>query len=138
MAWVRDPHRGGIKIPSALQEQIKRRLLAHAEKNYPGQYERLEVWFRGSFCYIDAYTKPPAARRAPPGETLAEYRRRLSETPTHLCRLRFCSPSDGARAWSVAFFTYSHEKYEPAMFQSGDFYGTPEEGLDVGAVYLQG
>jgi hypothetical protein len=29
-------------------------------------------------------------------------------------------------------------KYEPAVFPSGDFFGTPEEEFDVGAVYLQG
>ncbi|HEY3351715.1 MAG TPA: hypothetical protein VGQ83_00575 [Polyangia bacterium] len=34
--------------------------------------------------------------------------------------------------------TYSHEKYEPTFFASGELVGTPEEGLDVGAVYLQG
>jgi hypothetical protein len=37
----------------------------------------------------------------------------------------------------VAFFSYSSEEYEPCAFGSGGFYGTPEEGLDVGAVYLQ-
>ena len=137
MAWVRDPHRGGIKIPSALQERVRQRVLAHAGKNYTGQYQRLEVWFRGVFCYIDAYLKPPARPKPPPGETPAEYAKRLSETPTHLCRLRYCGPSDGPKAWSVAFFAYSREQYEPTMFQSGDFYGTPEDGLDVGAVYLQ-
>jgi hypothetical protein len=29
-------------------------------------------------------------------------------------------------------------KYEPCVFENGSFYGTPEEGLDVGAVYLKG
>ena len=31
---------------------------------------------------------------------------------------------------------YSHEMYEPTMFDSGQFFGTPEEGFDVGGVYL--
>jgi hypothetical protein len=51
----------------------------------------------------------------------------------HLCRLRYC----GRAQWSVAFFAYSSERYEPCAFESGSFFGTPEEGLDVGAVYLQ-
>jgi hypothetical protein len=44
----------------------------------------------------------------------------------------------GPDRWSVAFFTYSHERYEPSFFASGEQVGTPEEGLDVGAVYLTG
>ena len=36
----------------------------------------------------------------------------------------------------MAFFTYSHERYEPCFFPSGKQFGTPEEAFDVGAVYL--
>jgi len=43
----------------------------------------------------------------------------------------------GHGEWSVAFYTYSHERYEPTVFGSGQLLGTPEEGFDVGAVYLQ-
>jgi hypothetical protein len=57
---------------------------------------------------------------------------RLRSTPTHLCRLRHFGPD----RWSVAFFTYSNERYEPCFFQSGKPFGTPEEALDIGAVYL--
>ena len=39
--------------------------------------------------------------------------------------------------WGLSFFAYSSEKYELAAFPSGEFYGTPEEGLDVGAMYLR-
>ena len=67
-------------------------------------------------------------------ESVDDFRERLRTTPLHLCRLRYC----GKDEWSVAFFTYSHMKYEPCVFESGSFYGTPEEGLDVGAVYLKG
>jgi len=70
----------------------------------------------GVFCYLDAITSD------------------ATDTPFHLCRLRHFSED----CWSLAFYTYSHEKYEPCVFQSGDFFGTPEDGLDVGAVYLQG
>ncbi len=37
----------------------------------------------------------------------------------------------------MAFYTYSHETYEPCTFGNGTFHGTPEEGFEVGAVYLR-
>ena len=52
----------------------------------------------------------------------------------HLCRLRYFA---GHQRWSVAFYTYSHERYEPTMFPSGEPFGTPEEGFEVGAIYLR-
>jgi hypothetical protein len=36
----------------------------------------------------------------------------------------------------VDFFTYSHMKYEPCVLMSGEWLGTPEDGLEIGAVYL--
>ena len=133
--WIRDPHSGGAKIPEALKVETKRRILGHAEKYYAGTYAWLDIRFRGSFCYIDAYKEPDL--KAKPwrgsGETLAAFRKRMRNTPTHLCRLRYC----GQNQWSVAFFTYSNEKYEPSMMATGSFCSTPEDGLDVGAVYLQ-
>jgi len=132
--WVLDPHSGGVKIPETLKEQTKRRILAHAEKHYAGRYTRLDVRFRGSHCYIDAFIEPET-RRSPwkaTGETREQFLERLRSHPTHLCRLRHL----GKDRWSVAFYTYSHERYEPCFFQSGEMIGTPEEGLDVGAVYL--
>jgi hypothetical protein len=134
--WVRDPHSGGVKIPNALQVETEQRLLTHAAKHYAGTYARLDIRFRGQFCYIDAYQEPDPKAKPPRGseETVAAFRERLRNIPTHLCRLRYF----GQNHWSVAFYTYSHEKYEPSFLGSGNFYGTPEEGFDVGAVYLQG
>jgi len=133
-AWVYDPHSGGTKIPDSLKEPIRRRILAHAEKRYGGRYARLDIRFKGALCYIDAYTEPDT--RGTPwkasGETREQFVERQRNTPTHLCRLRY----GGQDRWSVAFFTYSHERYEPSFFASGEQLGTPEEGLDVGAVYL--
>ena len=37
---------------------------------------------------------------------------------------------------TVAFYTYSHERYEPTFFADGTDHGTPEEAFDIGAVYL--
>jgi len=115
--WTFSPHTGGTRIPAALQEETRRRILAHAEAHYAGRYRRIDVRFRGTFCYIDAY--------------LDELR---AEIPVHLCRLRYFG---GRQLWSVAFYTYSHERYEPTVFQTGQPFGTPEEGLDIGAIYLE-
>jgi hypothetical protein len=134
--WVRDPHSGGVKICEALKRETERRIRSHGEKHYAGTYTKLDIKFRGALCYIDAYNEPDEQARPYPGsgETLEEYRERLRNSPTHLCRLRYC----GQNEWSVTFYTYSHMKYEPSFFANGTFYGTPEDGLDVGAVYLQG
>jgi len=137
MPWVKSPHCGGVKIPKPLQERIRRRILAHAQKRYKGRNLRLDVRFRSQYCYIDAYVEPDLPKNWPPrdwGETRAEMIERLRNTPTHLCRLRHFSED----RWSLAFYTYSSDKYVPSVFPSGSFWGTPEEGLDVAAVYLQG
>ena len=39
--WVYDPHSGGVKIPMAVRERTKNRILAHASKHYAGKYTRL-------------------------------------------------------------------------------------------------
>jgi hypothetical protein len=135
-AWVFDPHAGGVKIPETLKEATKTRILAHAEKHYAGRYAQLDIRFKGALCYIDAFTEPDT-RGSPwraTGETREQFVGRLRSMPTHLCRLRHFGPD----RWSVAFFTYSHERYEPTFFATGNPFGTPEEGLDVGAVYLVG
>jgi hypothetical protein len=56
--WVRDPHTGGVTIPERIKEKIKNRIEGYAEKNYSGRYTRIDVRFKGHFCYIDAYTEP--------------------------------------------------------------------------------
>lgn len=132
--WVYDPHHGGVKIPERVKAETTRRILEHAAKNHAGKYTRLDIRYRGALCYIDAYTEPDTSGDPwkGTGETREEYLTRLRNTPVHLCRLRHFM----ADRWSVAFFTYSNEKYEPTFFPSGEDMGTPEEGFDVGAVYL--
>ncbi len=135
--WVYDPHSGGVKIPEAVRERTRSRILAHAEKHYAGKYTRIDVRFHGQLCYIDAYTEPCVSPDFDPavfGESREEYIERLRNTPTHLCRLRYFGDEN---RWSMAFYTYSHEKYEPSVFDNGTFHGTPEEGFDTAAVYLQ-
>ena len=135
--WVYDPQSGGRKIPGSIKPRIHQRILAHAERHYAGKYNRIEILFRGKFCYIDAYREPFLPADYDPelygdksrDERIAE----LREFPTHLCRLRYFGDED---RWSMAFYTYSHEKYEPCIFDNGDWHGTPEEAFDTSAVYL--
>ena len=135
--WVYNPHTGGVKIPERVRQRIRQRILSYAEQYYAGKYTRLDIRFRGQLCYIDAYTEPHVAPDFPPPgwpESREEHIERLRKTPTHLCRLRYFGNED---RWSMAFYTYSHEKYEPCFFDSGSDHGTPEEAFKIGAVYLQ-
>lgn len=134
--WVYDPQSGGVKIPQRIQPRIRQRILEHAEKHYAGKYNRIDVRFRGQFCYIDAYTEPDVSEDYDPelyGESREEHIERLRGTPTHLCRLRYFGGDD---RWSMAFYTYSHMTYEPSFFNNGSWHGTPEEAFDTSAVYL--
>jgi hypothetical protein len=112
--WYFDPHSGGTPVPPKVQEETRKRILARADIRQFANLSRLDIRFKGQFCYIDAYEKG-------------------STTPIHLCRLRYFSGHD---KWSLAFYTYSHEKYEPCVFHSGEWLGTPEEAFDIGSVYL--
>jgi hypothetical protein len=133
--WTFNPHSGGDKIPPEVQEETRRRILTFAEKHCAGKYLRLDIRFRGPLCYIDAFVEPDPRDRPLPGtgETLEKFRERMRTTPLHLCRLRWFKYRN---AWSVAFFTYSSERYTPAVMPSGEWLATPEEGFSVGAVHL--
>ena len=136
--WVYDPQSGGKVIPEVIKPRIIQRILAFAEKNYAGKYNRIEVRFLGKFCYIDAFSEPYVPKNFNSelfGESREEHIERLRNTPTHLCRLRFFGVEN---RWSMAFYTYSHEKYEPCIFNTGNWQGTPEEAFDTSAVYLTG
>ncbi len=103
------------KIPLAVQERMRARILAYAREHYAEQYHRLDIRFRGAFCYIDAWSSDQAA------------------APLHLCRLRYAGGPD---RWRLDFFAYSSERYKPSVFPSGSFFGDPEEALAASAVYL--
>ncbi|MBF0121725.1 MAG: hypothetical protein HQK79_23085 [Desulfobacterales bacterium] len=135
--WVYDPHSGGVKIPKAVQDKTRSRILSYAEKHYAGKYTRIDVRFRGQFCYIDAYKEPYVAPDFDPnllGESREEYIERLRNFPTHMCRLRYFGNEN---RWSMDFYTYSQERYEPSVFDNGTFHGTPEEGFASTAMYLE-
>jgi len=134
---VYDPHSGGVKIPMAVRERTRKRILGHASKHYADKYACLDVHFRGQLCYIDAYTVPSTLPSFDPtvfGESREAYLQRPRDTPIHLCRLRYFGDE---QRWSMALYTYSNEKYEPCFFNNGTFQGTPEEAFDTAAVYLQ-
>ena len=134
--WVYDPQSGGQKIPDSIKPKIRQRILDYAAQHYTGKYNHIDVRFRGHFCYIDAYTEPHVSDEYDAElyrESREEHIERLRNTPTHLCRLRFFGDED---RWSMAFFTYSNEKYEPCIFNNGSWHGTPEEAFDTSAVYL--
>jgi hypothetical protein len=136
--WVRDPNAGGTKIPTAVQDRTKQRILEYAQQNYADKYLRLGIRFKGQFCYIDAYKEPGLAEGFPPPdfpESREELEDRLRNTPIHLCRLRYFGNEE---KWGFAFYTYSDEKYKTCMFRNGTFYGTPEEAFAQSAMYLEG
>lgn len=112
-AWVFDPHSGGTEIPPKKQEEIRQRILQSASKMFFQNLVRLEIRFKGVFCYVDAYERD-------------------SEIPIHLVRLRHV----GDLKFSLAFYTYSNESYQRCLFPSGAETGTPEEAFEVGASYL--
>ena len=137
--WVFDPDSGGVKITDPVKRRTEARIRQVAEAEFAGRYTRLDIRFRGVFCYVDAYTEPepPAPDFPPPGwpETREEYLERLRNTPTHLCRLRYFGADD---RWSFGFYTYSQERYELSIYPSGEFFGAPEDAFRVAAgVYLR-
>ena len=113
--WVFAPDRGGQRIPPELQEQTLQRILKHGAKIIPKKASQLRVRFKGPFCYIDAQETE-------------------SPEPMHLCRLRYIGRLSG---WSLSFYTYSNERYTPCVYPSGSFFGTPEEALEIGSMYLR-
>ena len=134
--WVFSPHSGGVNIPPAVRARTTERIEKYAAQHYAGKYTRLEIRFRGPLCYIDAYIEPeePSPRMLEvTGETRQQFLQRLRAAPPHLCRLRYFVED----RWSMAFFTYSNERYEPSVFANGSSHGTPEEAFELAAMYLR-
>src|SRR4030042_6152190 len=132
--WIFNPHTGGVKISPAKQSEVRQRIERHAASNYAGRYIRLEIRFRGALCYMDAFTEPETPSPSflkTTGETKEQYTERLRSYPTHLGRIRYF----GGDRWSYTFYTYGHERYEPAVFHSGEWFGTPEEPFDIWDLY---
>lgn len=134
--WVFDPQSGGVPIPKSLYSAITQRIQGYAAKKYQGKFNRIDVRFKGRFCYIDACVEPDVPENFNAelyGETREEHIERLRKMPEPLVRLRYFGDIE---RWTAAFFTYSGERYEPCVFESGEWFGTLEEAFDIGAVYL--
>ncbi|MEK7270835.1 MAG: hypothetical protein AAB215_07860 [Planctomycetota bacterium] len=135
--WAYTPHIGGRRIPQDVRERTRNRILAFARKRYHGKYTRIDVRFRGQFCYVDAYVEPRVLSRFNAkayGTSREEYIERLRNTPVHLCRLRFFSSEE---RWTLGYYSYGSDKYEPSVFKNGTFEGTPEEGFEASAGHLR-
>ena len=122
-------------IPEPVQASIRERINAHAAKNYSGQYTRLDIRFNGRFCYVDGFKEPDDCDMSPPSfsGTAEQWLQHVRDTPIHLIRLAYLGNSEN---WNLAFFTYSNEKYTKCVFPDGSFEGSPEDGFDIGAMYL--
>ncbi len=128
--WMFDPDSGGVKIPEQVKADVRRRVEAYAAQHFGGRYTRLDLRFRGQFCYIDAFVEPATGAGTIGGETRAQRLERLRETPLHLCRLRHFHRD----RWTCGFYTYSHEKYELCVPDGAeDFFCTPEQGFATAA-----
>ena len=64
--WIFTPDSGGRKIPEAMKQDVVKRIERIARRRYAGHYTRLDIRFRGQFCYIDAYREPVVTRNWPP------------------------------------------------------------------------
>jgi len=132
--WVFDPVSGGVRVPDAVKLRNEARIRRVVEERFAGRLTRLDVRFRGQFCYVDAYTEPEPLTPGwpPPGwpETRGSYLERLRATPTRLCRLRYFGDEE---RWGFAFYTYSNERYSLSMLPSGGFLGPPEDAVEVSA-----
>jgi hypothetical protein len=113
MPWVYDPHSGGIKIPQIQHDALRREAEAFAKtRPWFSEYE-IVLRFKNQFCYLDAMN-------------------RNDKKIFPIGRLRHFN----ARNWSLAFYTYSNERYEPCIFPSGKWEGTLEEAIEVCEMYL--
>ncbi len=130
--WRFDPDSGGVKIKKVVKNRTEKRIRDYAETHFAGRYTRLDVRFRGQFCYADAYTEPdlPGPNWPPADwpESREEYLERLRNTPVHLFRLRYFGDEE---AWGLAFYSYAHNKYELSVFPTGEFFGTLEVALQT-------
>jgi hypothetical protein len=127
-----------MKINDAVKMRTEKRIRRYAETHFVGRYTRLDIRFRGHFCYVDAYTEPelPDPDWPPPDwpESREEYLERLRGLPIHLFRLDYLGDEE---RWGFAFYTYAHEKYEKSFLPTGNFLGTPEEAFHtVAGLYL--
>ena len=114
--WVYSPHAGGAKMTEARKVQVRAQVDAYATHKLGGRCDRIDVRYKGVFCYLDAEQLQPDGR--------------VFHFP--LGRLRHFNID----RWSIALYTFSNEKYEPSVYPSGEWIGTLEEALDFATMFL--
>ncbi len=132
--WVFSTNSGGKKIPDLVRIDVEKRINDVAEQQLKGKFSRLDISFKGQFCYIDAFTEPAVDENWNEElllETREEHIERLRNSPLHLCRLRYFDKDK----WGFAFYNYSNEKYELATYPDGEFFGKPEDAFLASAVF---
>ncbi len=112
MPWYFSPHTGGKKIPPTEHAKIQHRVDAYAATRPWSKSHKLQLRFRGQFCYVDEIEK--------------------DGTTSPLGRLRYFHLSN----WSLDFYTYSNEKYTPCTLLTGKETGSLEECIAACELYL--
>ncbi len=111
MPWIQNCSSGGEKIPPSIYENIIKRVDAYASSRPWHSSYKLQLRFKGQFCYVDSLEK--------------------DGTISPLGRLRHFR----MEKWSLALYTYSNERYEPCAMPKGSF-GSIEEAISVCEFYL--
>jgi hypothetical protein len=111
--WVYDPQSGGNKIPDRRREQFIQQAAVFVKTRPWYQEYEVKLRFKGQFCYLDGLKK---------GETRV----------FPIGRLRYFRDN----VWSLAFFTYSNDTYQPCVFKDGSWEGTLEAGIEACEMHL--
>lgn len=94
--WAFSPNSGGKKIPDMVKIDVEKRINDIAEQQLKEKFVRLDLSFKGQFCYIDAFTEPAVDENWDEAifqETMEEHIERMRNSPLHLCRLRYLDNS---------------------------------------------
>ena len=119
MAWYWNPHTGGKKIPPAVQERVRQRILAHANRKYKGRFVRLDVRFRGrSATSTPTWSRP--CRAECPGIGAKRASKCASGCSTRHCICAVCDSramkrNGVSRSTPTAMSGTSHAFLTPAM-----------------------
>ena len=105
--WGLNPQSGGMKIPIDLHLKIIQQIKDFEKSRSWYPRLRLNIRFKTQFCYIDLVEK--------------------DDSISPLCRLRYFNNS----GWSLGFFSWSSERYEPCIFKSGDWFGSIEDAIKI-------
>ena len=112
---VYDPQSGGSKIKAQDHSIFRQQAEKFAKvRPWSSKYE-LTLRFKNQFCCF-GFLKNGDDMEVPLG------------------RLRYFKDN----VWSLAFFTYSNETYQPCVFLNGELEGTLEDGIKTCEEYIDG